>query len=113
MFSVLSISDSDKHFTSALAEYQKRLWKHLKIEDLKPIKDDNHQLVIQKETKNQLNHTDININPNLKDIKITSFDQKKTILDAGYQEALKYIEALKKLPKKSKEDKIKIDFNQY
>lgn len=52
MFCILSISDSDKHFTSALAEYQKRLWKHLKIEDLKPIKDDNHQFVIQKETKN-------------------------------------------------------------
>ncbi len=66
---------------------------------------------IQKETKNQLNHTDININPNLKDIKITSFDQKKTILDAGYQEALKYIEALKKLPKKSTEDEIKIPIN--
>ena len=52
MFSVLSISDSDKHFTSAIAEYQKRLWKQIKIEDLKPVKDDNHQFVIQKETKN-------------------------------------------------------------
>ena len=52
MFSVLSISDSDKHFASAIAEYQKRLWKQIKIGDLKPVKDDNHQFVIQKETKN-------------------------------------------------------------
>ena len=52
MFSVLSISDSDKHFASAIAEYQKRLRKQIKIEDLKPVKDDNHQFVIQKETKN-------------------------------------------------------------
>ena len=52
MFCILSISDSDKHFASAIAEYQKRLWKQIKIEDLKPVKDDNHQFVIQKETKN-------------------------------------------------------------
>ena len=66
---------------------------------------------IQKETENQLNYTDININPNLKGIKITSFDQKKTILDTGYEEALKYVETLKKLPKKNKEDEIKIPIN--
>jgi hypothetical protein len=52
MFCILSISDSDKHFASAIAEYQKRLRKQIKIEDLKPVKDDNHQFVIQKETKN-------------------------------------------------------------
>ena len=52
MCCILSISDSDKHFASAIAEYQKRLWKQIKIEDLKPVKDDNHQFVIQKETKN-------------------------------------------------------------
>lgn len=66
---------------------------------------------IQKETENQLYYTDININPNLKGIKITSFDQKKTILDTGYEEALKYVETLKKLPKKNKEDEIKIPIN--
>ena len=46
MFCILSISDSDKHFASAIAEYQKRLWKQIKIEDLKPVKDDN-QLMYQ------------------------------------------------------------------
>ena len=52
MFCILSISDSDKHFASAIAEYQKRHSKQKKIEDLIPVKDDNHQFVIQNETKN-------------------------------------------------------------
>lgn len=52
MFTILCIADSDKHFTSAIDEYTKRLGKELKIENLKPFKDDNQQLVIQKETKN-------------------------------------------------------------
>lgn len=52
MFTLLAIADSDKHFASAIDEYLKRLGKNLKIEHLKPFKDENHQLVIQKETKN-------------------------------------------------------------
>lgn len=52
MFTILCIADSDKHFSSAIDEYTKRLGKELKIENLKPFKDDNQQLVIQKETKN-------------------------------------------------------------
>lgn len=52
MFTILCIADSDKHFASAIDEYTKRLGKELKIENLKPFKDDNQQLVIQKETKN-------------------------------------------------------------
>lgn len=51
MFSIVCIADSDKHFSSAIEEYCKRLGKDLKIENLKPFKDDNHALVIQKETK--------------------------------------------------------------
>ena len=51
MFSIVCIADSDKHFSSAIEEYCKRLGKDLKIENLKPFKDDNHSLVIQKETK--------------------------------------------------------------
>ena len=51
MFTILCIADSDKHFSSAIEEYCKRLGKDLKIENLKPFKDDNHHLVIQKETK--------------------------------------------------------------
>ena len=51
MFTILCIADSDKHFSSAIEEYCKRLGKDLKIENLKPFKDDNYSLVIQKETK--------------------------------------------------------------
>ena len=50
MYVILNISDSDKHFSTALEEYQKRLWKEVIFDALKPFKDDNHQLVIQKET---------------------------------------------------------------
>ena len=51
MHVILNISDSDKHFSSAIEEYQKRLWKDVIFNTLKPFKDDNHQLVIQKETE--------------------------------------------------------------
>ena len=51
MFTIVCIADSDKHFSSAIEAYCKRLGKDLKIENLKPFKDDNHHLVIQKETK--------------------------------------------------------------
>jgi hypothetical protein len=33
---VLSVSDSDKHFDSAIKEYEKRMGKSLKIEQVKP-----------------------------------------------------------------------------
>lgn len=50
MFTILAISDSDKHFTTALQEYRKRLWRQLIIDDLKPFRDENQFLVIEKET---------------------------------------------------------------
>lgn len=50
MFTILSISDSDKHFLTAIQEYEKRLWKQLTIENLKPFKDGNQVFVIEKET---------------------------------------------------------------
>ena len=50
MFTILTISDSDKHFSTALQEYRKRLWKQLIIDDLKPFRDENQFLVIEKET---------------------------------------------------------------
>lgn len=50
MFTILSISDSDKHFSTAIQEYEKRLWKQLTIENLKPFKDENQTFVIEKET---------------------------------------------------------------
>ena len=51
MFVILSISDSDKHFSSAIQEYEKRLAKEVKLENLKPYKGDNHDFVIEKETE--------------------------------------------------------------
>lgn len=51
MHIILNISDSDKHFSSAIAEYEKRLWKEVVFDTLKPYKDDNHELVIRKETE--------------------------------------------------------------
>lgn len=66
---------------------------------------------IQKETKNQLKYTDINIHPDLQGMKVTSFEQKKSILDSGYNEALKYIDTLNKLPKKQSNDIINIPIN--
>ena len=51
MYIILNISDSDKHFATAIAEYKKRLWKDVDFETLKPFKDNNRELVIQKETE--------------------------------------------------------------
>jgi len=51
MLVILSISDSDKHFASAVAEYTKRLGKQLFFETLKPFKNSNKNLVINKETE--------------------------------------------------------------
>lgn len=66
---------------------------------------------IQKEVDNQIKYTDINIHPNLQGMRVTSFDQKQSIRDAGTNEALKYVEILNQLPKKKNEDIIKIPIN--
>ena len=58
---------------------------------------------IQKETKTQLEYTDINIHPDLTGMGATSYDAKKAILDSGYIEAKKYIPALSLLPKREHE----------
>lgn len=50
MYTILSLSDSDKHFDSAITEYLKRLQKNLTIIDLKPSKADNRELAIAKDT---------------------------------------------------------------
>ncbi len=50
---IISISDSDKHFSLLLQEYTKRLPKNiLHIIDLKPYKSDNHSICITKDTEN-------------------------------------------------------------
>ena len=51
MFVILSVSDSDKHFSWAIQEYEKRLSKEVKIENLKPFRWDNQSFVIEKETE--------------------------------------------------------------
>lgn len=50
MYTILSLSDSDKHFDSAIAEYLKRLPKNLTIIDLKPSKADHRETAILKDT---------------------------------------------------------------
>ncbi len=52
MHTILAISDSDKHFKTAIEEYSKRLWNSFKFHDIKPFKDSNPNLVIQKDTEN-------------------------------------------------------------
>jgi hypothetical protein len=39
MFTILAISDSDKHRSSAIQEYEKRLGKLIIIENIKPAKN--------------------------------------------------------------------------
>ncbi|GHW02886.1 ribosomal RNA large subunit methyltransferase H [candidate division SR1 bacterium] len=51
MFTILHISDGDKHFDSAITEYTKRLGKSVILDALKPFKDSNRNLVIKKETE--------------------------------------------------------------
>jgi 23S rRNA (pseudouridine1915-N3)-methyltransferase len=50
MFTILNISDSDKHFSSAIQEYIKRLGKDVQIIDLKPIKKSSPAECIQADT---------------------------------------------------------------
>ncbi len=47
---VLCISDSDKHFASAIDEYLKRLGKDLEIITIKPEKNGTRDQIISKET---------------------------------------------------------------
>jgi 23S rRNA (pseudouridine1915-N3)-methyltransferase len=54
MFVILNISDSDKHWWAAIDEYKKRLWKSVKIEDLKPTRNGTPKQIIEKDTENIL-----------------------------------------------------------
>ena len=51
MISILSISDSDKHRSSAIQEYEKRLGKWLIIDNIKPSKNGSNDQIIQKDTE--------------------------------------------------------------
>lgn len=52
MYTILSISDSDKHRNTAIQEYEKRLGKTVSIENIKPAKNGTHEQIIQKDTEN-------------------------------------------------------------
>lgn len=56
MFTILSISDSDKHRQSVVDEYSKRLGKSVKIINIKPSKNGNTQQIISADTKNIIEH---------------------------------------------------------
>jgi len=51
MFTILAISDSDKHFSSAISEYEKRLWKSMTIENIRPCKNWDIQKIISADTE--------------------------------------------------------------
>lgn len=52
MYTILSISDSDKHRNSAIQEYEKRLGKSVSIENIKPAKNGSRDQIIQQDTEN-------------------------------------------------------------
>ncbi|MDD3262641.1 MAG: 23S rRNA (pseudouridine(1915)-N(3))-methyltransferase RlmH [Candidatus Absconditabacteria bacterium] len=52
MYTILSISDSDKHRNSAIQEYEKRLGKMVCIENIKPAKNGSQEQIIKQDTEN-------------------------------------------------------------
>lgn len=52
MYTILSISNSDKHRNSAIQEYEKRLGKSVSIENIKPAKNGSRDQIIQQDTEN-------------------------------------------------------------
>jgi len=50
MIKIYIFADSYRIYDKAILEYEKRLWKDIKIEKLKPFKNNNSELVIEKET---------------------------------------------------------------
>lgn len=50
MWVILAVSDSDKHFDTAIKEYEKRMGGKLKVESVKPSRNGTHEQIIQKDT---------------------------------------------------------------
>ncbi len=48
---IVYVSDSDKHFTDAIWEYQKRLWKSVTLVPIKPVKYGTQNQIREKETE--------------------------------------------------------------
>lgn len=53
-YAILNISDSDKHRSSAIWEYEKRLWKSVILDEMKPCKIWTREQIIKKETEDVL-----------------------------------------------------------
>ena len=107
---IINISDNNKHFKSAIEEYNKRLWKELEIIDIKPIKSKSIDETINLETEKIIkkiekynNFYKIILNKDWK--KVSSFDiadfleNKRDIVfiiwwpyGLNYQNLLKYID---------------------
>lgn len=51
MITLIAITDSDKHFTSAIAEYTKRMGKSVKLVDIKPTKNKNLEICKKRDTE--------------------------------------------------------------
>jgi len=51
MIKIYIFADSHKHFTDAVSEYKKRLWKQVEVIELKPVKKWTSQQIIEAETK--------------------------------------------------------------
>ena len=51
MIQIYIFVDSHKHFTLAISEYTKRLWKHIELIELKPVKKGTPEQIIQVETE--------------------------------------------------------------
>ena len=52
MYKIIITSDSNKHFETAIKEYEKRLSRNLEIIKLKPVKNGSQKQIIEKETEN-------------------------------------------------------------
>lgn len=52
MYKIYIFADSYKHFEEAINEYEKRLWKYIFLNKLKPSKKSEEPLIIKDETEN-------------------------------------------------------------
>ena len=55
---ILSLSDSDKHFSSTIQEYLKRLGKTIEMMNIKPTKNGTKEQIIQSDTAKVIKYLD-------------------------------------------------------
>lgn len=79
MFTIYIFADSFKIYEDAIKEYEKRLWKSLKVEKIKPSKLTNPSLIISEETEKIKKIIETNkafhiiLSPNWKNLDTSSF----------------------------------------